>query len=176
MTGYWRHAGADEPTRDKTQTNTPVSHATVDSSDTSMAAVEAAKRADQVESAQPANPLDSIPIPDAMPEIPSLADPESLKDDPGFQEFRRLFAKEEESWDSEPPRLRKEQSGPQSAAYFEALDKRLETAGKICSAARNIASEAARQARAGSREQSEELIRMATQLRDIAAKLLVSEM
>ena len=122
------------------------------------------------------SPLDRIPIPESLPEIPSLADPEAVKNDPGFQEFSRLFSKVEESWEANYPTSAKPHSEAQSTAYFEALDGRLETAEQLCSAARHIASEAARYARSGRVKESDAHIQMATQLRDMAAQLLVSEL
>ena len=122
------------------------------------------------------NPLDQIPIPESLPPIPSLGDHESLKDDPGFQEFSRLFSKVEESWEMDYPTSVKPRAKLQSAAYFEALDNRLHSAEQLCSVARCIAAEAARQNASGHAKQSEELLQMATQLRDMAAKLLVVEL
>ncbi len=171
LTGYWRHAGADEPNRSETLED---SSSLSDASQPVVA--ESPQHSDLPKSAKEANPLDAIPIPDSLPEIPSLADPESLKNDPSFQEFRRLFAKEEESWSAEPPLLESVSADPQNQAYFEALQQRLETVEQLCSAARNIAQEAALHARHSRQEKSQELVRLTTQLRDIAAKLLVSEL
>lgn len=177
-TGVWRHAGAEEPP-------TP-SAADTPSADTSVQPTAAATGSGVSVAGATAggkgtpsgirNPVDSIPVPDAMPEIPSLPDAEALQNDPGFQEFRRLFAAEEESWSSEPPPLGKRHLQVRSAVYFASLDQRLATVEKICSATRSIAREAASHAQNGSTEKSDELVRMATQLRDIAAKLLVSEL
>lgn len=172
LTGYWRHAGADEPSRSETLENS----STLGDATVQPVATEAEKNPDQQKNAKPDSPLDAIPIPDSLPEIPSLADPESLKDDPSFQEFRRLFAKEEESWGAEPPLLESLSTAPQNQAYFEALHQRLETVEQLCSATRNIAQEAALHARNNRQDKSQELVRLTTQLRDIAAKLLVSEL
>lgn len=165
-TGVWRHAGAKEPPP----------HSTPAAADPDPGVSVAGATAGKDLPSAKVNPLDAIPVPDAMPEIPSLPDAEALQNDPGFQEFRRLFAAEEESWSSEPPPLGKRPAQVRSAAYFASLDQRLETVEKICSATRSIAQEAASQAQSGSTEKSDELVRMATQLRDIAAKLLVSEL
>jgi hypothetical protein len=177
-TSYLRHAQATEPPTATPGAAATPSQATAPGKADSQTRT-AGNDATQVQplaSTTAPNPLDNIPIPDQMPEIPSLADPDILKHDPGFQEFRRLFALEEESWDSAPPLLGAEHSAAASAQYFESLDQRLETVEKLCSAARSIAHQAAQQARNGGTEQSQELIRMTTQLRDMAAKLLVSEL
>lgn len=170
-TGYWRHASADEPRRGESQQIHEPSRGELQ-----QASTEADKTLDDSKATSSASPLDAIPIPDSLPVIPSLADPESLKNDPGFQEFRRLFAKEEESWGEEPPLLRSPPTGTHNQAYFEALHQRLETVEQLCSAARNITQEAALHTRGSRQEKSQELIRMTTQLREIAAKLLVSEL
>ena len=179
-TGVWRHAGAEEPPpltkpaavpSDYGQAEPPAIAANRDG--VPVAGGELPGRGNAVGTG---NPLDSIPIPESMPEIPSLPDAEALQNDPGFQEFRRLFAAEEESWSNDPPPLAKRALHARSSAYFATLDQRLETVEKICSAARSIASEAASQAQNGSHEKSDELVRLATQLRDIAAKLLVNEL
>lgn len=190
-TGYWRHAGTDDPNRGESQQidepisgeSQEISNITGDSiiqpagkQAAQQAGTEADKNMDDPKAAPSASPLDAIPIPDALPVIPSLADPESLKNDPGFQEFRRLFAKEEESWSEEPPLLRSHSSDTHNQAYFETLHQRLETVEQLCSAARNITREAALHARSSQQEKSQEFVRMTTQLREIAAKLLVSEL
>ena len=123
-----------------------------------------------------ANPVDDIPLPDPLPEIPSLGSSENLQDDPAFQEFRRLFEAEEQSWNAPPPRASNAPPGPRTAEYFSALDERLAAVEQLCAATRSIAQQAARRADQGATQQSDELLRMATQLRDIAAKLLVSEL
>ncbi|MEZ6075686.1 MAG: hypothetical protein R3C56_08410 [Pirellulaceae bacterium] len=167
--GWWQPVGADEPlgASDGSQHSSgpPTPNVSVEPAATTAGT--------PVESA---NPLDRIPVPESLPEIPSLSDPEALKNDPGFQEFSRLFSKVEESWDVDYPTSAKPQSIAQSAAYFEALDGRLETVEQLCSAARHIASEAARFSRSGRVKESEAHVQMATQLRDMAAHLLVSEL
>lgn len=186
--GWWQHVGADEPqvadygSQHSSGPLAPpasVEPAPEASTDTSaraptLAVTPAVTTAGtHVESA---NPLDRIPIPESLPQIPSLDDPEALKNDPGFQEFSRLFSKVEESWEADYPTSAKSKPIAQSTAYFEALDGRLETVEQLCSAARHIASEAARHARSGRVKESESLVQMATQLRDMAAQLLVSEL
>jgi len=172
-TSYLRHAQAIEPPAD----SSTVATAPLVADSQTPAADNKAPQAPLPASATTApNPLDNIPIPDQMPEIPSLANPDILKHDPGFQEFRRLFALEEESWDSAPPLLAVEPSASGSSQYFQSLDQRLETVEQLCSAARSLAHQAAQQADNGRRAQSQELIRMTTQLRDMAAKLLVMEL
>ncbi len=186
-TGVWRHVvAAEPPTTVKSTTATDLS--TVEPADGSAGAAtgdsvrdasgDSAERKVDGPSEAPAssNPLDRIPIPDSLPSVPSLADHESLKDDPGFQEFSRLFSKVEESWELDYPASVKPQSKVQSAAYYESLDKRLHSAEQLCAVARCIAAEAGRQALSGRSKQSEELLQMATQLRDMAAKLLVAEL
>ncbi|MCA9133894.1 MAG: hypothetical protein KDA45_12095 [Planctomycetales bacterium] len=123
--------------------------------------------------------LDSLPIPGELPSVPSLSDSEAVQRDPVFQEFRKLFAEE-----TPPPALSSAPSvksagaagGEQSQAYFAALDQRLEAVEQLCAAARNISAEASRWSRAGDVERSRELLQMATQLRDMSAKLLVQEL
>ena len=182
-TGVWRYVAADEPqAAAQPTTTTPRSTAElqVDSSSAPVANGEASLAGSPAETASEAaastNPLDRIPIPESLPSIPSLADHESLKDDPSFQEFSRLFSKVEESWETDYPSSVRPPAKVQSAAYFEALDKRLYSAEQLCTVARSIAAEAARQALNGRTKQSEDLLQMATQLRDMAAKLLVVEL
>lgn len=185
-TGWWRHAAADEQPRDPARDTAHISpalndsaseHAAGSGSQGSGATVSPEPTTAKLKKVDPKSPLDAIPIPESLPEIPSLADLESLQNDPGFQEFRRLFAKEEASWDTAPPPLgRRGASTTSRTAYYAALEQRLETVEKLCSAARSIAREAAIQSQRGSTDQSQELIHMTTQLRDIAAKLLVSEL
>jgi len=190
--GWWQPVGADEPQggSDGSQhssgslappaSDEPISETSFDTParapEPAVTAVVAPAPTTAGAPAESANPLDRIPVPESLPEIPSLGDPEALKNDPGFQEFSRLFSKVEESWDVDYPTSAKPQSIAQSAAYFEALDGRLETVEQLCSAARHIASEAARFSRNGRVKESEALVQMATQLRDMAAQLLVSEL
>lgn len=175
-TGLWRHAGADEPAAKKTQAEAAQSPQAIVALPDSGVSVAGATVGGTAEQSVSDSPVNAIPIPESMPEIPSLPDAEALQNDPGFQEFRRLFAAEEESWSAAPPFLNKRSLQARSSAYFTTLDQRLKTVEKLCSAARSIASDAAIQAQRGSTDQSDELLRMATQLRDIAAKLLISEM
>lgn len=184
-TGLWRHVLADEP-----QAAAQSATDAAESTDLQNPASEPASGpprgtlrkpiGEPVDAANQApvgdHPLDHIPVPDSLPTIPSLADPDSLKDDPGFQEFSRLFSKVEESWEIDYPASVKPRTEVQSAAYFESLDKRLQSAEQLCVVARSIAAEAAEQALSGHTKQSEELLQMATQLRDMAAKLLVAEL
>lgn len=190
--GLWKHVGADEPqvAQNASQYSSgplaplvsvePASDASIDTPGRAPAPAGTAAVTPAVTTAgssvENANPLDRIPIPESLPDVPSLADPETLKNDPGFQEFSRLFSKVEESWEADYPTSVKPKSIAQSAEYFEALDGRLETVEQLCSAARHIASEAARHARSGRNKESEALVQMATQLRDMAAQLLVSEL
>ncbi len=152
--GLWRHLSADEP-----QSSTVADSATQPAATVS-----------------PTNPVDSIPVPDGLPEIPSLATPAELQDDPGFQEFSRLFSKVEESWEGAIPTAASARVQAQSAEYCTALDLRLRTVQRLCGAARNIAADASRMASQGRQAESEPLLKMAIQLRDMAAKLLVSEL
>lgn len=176
-TGLWRYVAADEPQAAVQSSTAQSTVAPLDDSagapvdDSAGTAVERPS-----DPAASINPLDRIPVPDSLPSIPSLADHESLKNDPGFQEFSRLFSKVEESWETDYPASIRPKSKVQSAAYFEALDKRLHSAEQLCAVARCIAAEAALQALNGHPKQSEELLQMATQLRDVAAKLLVVEL
>ncbi|MEO8269208.1 MAG: hypothetical protein ABI557_05780 [Aureliella sp.] len=186
--GWWQYVDADEPqvaakgsqqSSEPLATIAPIAPASEDSIETAARALTppvtpaVTTAGTNVESA---NPLDRIPVPESLPEIPSLDDAEALKNDPGFQEFSRLFSKVEESWEADYPTSAKTKSIAQSAAYFEALDGRLETVEQLCSAARHIAGEAARYAGSGRAKESEAFVQMATQLRDMAAQLLVSEL
>ncbi len=159
-TVFWRHLAADEPAVARDVAGNDASNS-------------------------PIKP--ELPIPDTLPEVPSLSDPDSLKDDPGFQEFRRMFDQEVESWDSElpgsqmdsVPGAQLDSARPRTSqreAYFNALDRRLETVEQLCAVARRVAAEAAQQAKSGSSGHSHELLQMATQLREMAAKLLVTEL
>ncbi len=157
--GVWRHVGADEPqpaTVAGTAAQPPASVST--------------------STAPPTNPVNNIPVPDGLPVIPSLASPAELQDDPGFQEFSRLFSKVEESWEGTIPAAASSRVKAESAEYFIALDQRLLTAQQLCESARAIAADAARMASQGRQSESESLLKMAIQLRDMAAKLLVSEL
>lgn len=185
--GWWRSAGADEPARAadvNAETSTSVAGPLAADPSEDVASEFSAKAstsaATSSATSNPAvkanNPLDHIPIPESLPEIPSLADPETLQSDPGFQEFSRLFSKVEESWEADYPSSARPLASVPSVAYFEALDGRLETVEQLCSAARQIAREAARHARGGRSKQSEAFVQMATQLRDMAAQLLVGEL
>lgn len=186
-TGMWRYVAADE-LQPAVHTSTATAQSATEpiqdsagappasaASSSTDAAVQATGQA-PVSPAASSNPLDRIPIPDSLPSIPSLGDHESLKDDPSFQEFSRLFSKVEESWEKDYPASVRPSAKVQSAAYFETLDQRLHSTEQLCTVARSIAAEAARQARSGRTKQSEELLQMATQLRDMAAKLLVVEL
>lgn len=178
-TSYLRHAQATEPPADSGAVATAPRVADSQTPAVGNNALQApppASTTPPASSATAPNPLDNIPIPDQMPEIPSLANPDILKHDPGFQEFRRLFALEEESWDSAPPLLSADPSASGSSQYFQSLDQRLQTVEQLCSAARSLAQQAAQQSSNGKTAQSQELIRMTTQLRDMAAKLLVMEL
>ncbi len=190
--GLWKHVGADEPQAAENSSQhssgplapsapvEPAADASVDTTARDVAPIVTPPVTPAVTTAgssvDSGSPLDRIPIPESLPEVPSLADPETLRNDPGFQEFSRLFSKVEESWEADYPTSVKPKSIAQSAAYFEALDGRLKTVAQLCSAARHIASEAARFSRSGRVKESEALVQMATQLRDLAAQLLVSEL
>lgn len=158
--GFWRYLAADEP---------------------------ATARRSLADNADNSAGQSDLPIPEALPEIPSLTDPERIKTDPGFQEFRRMFEEEVESWganrrvppgDSLPDEtlIPKPKQALQQSAYFDALERRLETVEQLCIVARRVAAEAAQQARSGGSEQSHEMLQMTTQLREMAAKLLVTEL
>lgn len=129
---------------------------------------------------QPASddPLSQLVVPEELPAVPSLTDPEALKNDPVFQEFRKLFADQEEKddrWLSSGLDMGRLPAKP-NGAYFSALDRRLATVENLCTAARQIAAEAADFASDGNSERSQELLQMATQLRDMAANLLVDKL
>lgn len=182
-TGMWRYVAANEPqsaVQSATATVQPSAEPVEDSTGAPVESAASKSVGAAVESpvaaATSSNPLDRIPIPDSLPAIPSLGDHESLKDDPSFQEFSRLFSKVEESWEKDYPASVRPSAKVQSAAYFEALDQRLHATEQLCIVARSIAAEAARLALSGHTKQSEELLQMATQLRDMAAKLLVVEL
>lgn len=206
--GYRHHAAADEPNRAPTMTASPTSSgASADLDPPSLAPSATSTEGAPSSTKDPQAQLDALPVPAQLPDPPELVDLEALKNDPGFQEFRRLFEQAEESWGSEPPllaprseddesqaeatprdgsrrdqlrkgQLRKGQLrvGNSSASYFQALDQRMETVEALCAVARSLALQAAEQEEKGSLRQSQELLRMTTQLRDMAAKLLVSEM
>ncbi len=175
-TGIWQHVGADEPQVEVDGSKHPSQSLASSAPTTNLATHPVADQKPEPTSVPSASPLDRIPVPEALPEIPSLADPEAVKNDPGFQEFSRMFSKVEESWEADYPTSASPQPLTQSGAYFEALDGRLETVEQLCSAARHIAGEAGRFARSGRVKESQSLVQMATQLRDMAAQLLVSEL
>ncbi len=169
-TGFWRHLSADEPATAAEVVAEKSEPSAVPRSSPSLQS----SAAEAAESTHGASAVD-LPLPEGLPAVPSLQDADKLKDDPGFQEFRRLFAQEEESWQSELPRSQLPEVA-QGQAYFSALDERLGTVEQICIVARRVAAEAARHAQNGHGHQSDSLLEMATQLRDMAAKLLVAEL
>jgi hypothetical protein len=127
------------------------------------------------EPAGPNNPLDSLSAPTDLPEVPSLADPEMLENDPVFRELRQLFSEREDAYPPNPfPRTAP--PADQTKAYIEALDGRLRTVERLCVSARGIAADAAALSAQGKPQAGDELMEMAIQLRDMAAKLLVSEL
>lgn len=116
-----------------------------------------------------------------LPAVPSLQDAHQLKSDPVYQEIRKMFS--EEGGELEAPPLA--QAFPQlptpsaavptapSKAYFRRLDQRLTTTTQLCSSAQALASEAEDYASQGNAEAAAELLIMATELREMAADLLV---
>ncbi len=185
--GVWRHATADDLPAETASKNTAENTAekavekTVEK--TLPQSVRAATFSD-IDSPAVTKSLDQLAVPADLPEVPSLADAEALNRDPIFQEFRKFFSGESETLNTAPPLGRSSlptssngiSQGNENAAYLTALEQRFENAEQLCSAARGITREAARLALSGKSEPSRELVKMATQLRDVAAKLLVSEL
>ncbi len=124
------------------------------------------------------DPLPSLPSLEQLPEVPSLDNAEALRKNPIFQEFRNLFSDQQGkdlplSLDGISDRAGEEVQG-QGDEYFEALDARLATVGRLNASARSIAQEAARMSQHGRSARSTKLLQMATQLREMAAELLVT--
>lgn len=120
--------------------------------------------------------LDNLPLPDELPAVPSLGDPSALEKDPVFQELRNLFSDAGEPTNDQSQLFEDNLQSDATDDYFKILDSRLESAVRLCNSARAIAAEAESLSRRGDNQGAEQLLRLATQLRDIAAQLLVRKL
>ncbi len=136
-------------------------------------------------------PSDSPNLPALPPVSRQVADAESLAQDPVFQEIKKMFQSSEVSEQSPPmlelpgspneilesglgsSELASERSGTPSEAFFDRLDTRMDTVTALCQAAQSLHHEAAMAARERNIEESRELLSKATQLRAMAADLLI---
>ncbi|GAB5404245.1 MAG: hypothetical protein Aurels2KO_24760 [Aureliella sp.] len=132
----------------------------------------------------------SSPAELTVPSVPSLEEvpaevPAEVKNDPVYQELKKMFSESGGSFEtpplidpsnvplpSSPPQSAAASKGVPNAAYFQRLDRRLESATQLCETARSIAAEAAYSAHEGDSKSAAELLRMATQLREMAANLI----
>lgn len=126
----------------------------------------------------------------SVPSVPSLEEvpaevPAEVKNDPVYQELKKMFSESGGSFETPPLIESPETSLPPmpshpkvsskavpTAAYFQRLDRRLQSATQLCETARSIAAEAAQSAQEGDSQGAAELLQMATQLREMAADLI----
>ncbi len=126
----------------------------------------------------------------SVPSVPSLEEvpaevPAEVKNDPVYQELKKMFSESGGSFETPPLIENPETSLPEmpshpqvsgkavpTAAYFQRLDRRLQSATQLCETARSIAAEAAQSAQEGDPQGAAELLQMATQLREMAADLI----
>lgn len=125
----------------------------------------------------PESQLAEIPFPTTLPDVPSLADPDALKTDPIYQEFRSMFGSSDDDTLTdtlEPPLVRQQEVV--SIQYFATLDQRLTTVRHLTLSAQSIAAEAASMSHRGETKKAGQLLKMATNLREMAAELLICEL
>lgn len=118
-----------------------------------------------------------------LPEFPSLEKPAPAEDDPLFREFLKMAEQyrstsvfDEIPGSSESDLQMTSADTLSTREYFRTLDRRLETVGFLNSAARNIAREAAAASNRSDSAGSQKFLQMATEIRELAAELLVRGM
>lgn len=130
--------------------------------------------------APPPATVSDLPLPETLPEVPSLADRQSLESDPIFQEFQNMFSgspSDSLRLDSlNDAALTTSAGEAKSQEYFEMLDQRLSSATQMTEAARSLAQEAAARAASGQDDLAKRLLKLSTKLRELAAELLVCEL
>jgi hypothetical protein len=121
----------------------------------------------------------------SLPEIPSLDElpPANASTGPhiiGIEDFKRVFAEQTQGPELPLPLTdvlnspAKTGSDPMSHEYFEALKLRLKSVESLNRAAQSLVAEATILFQRGEVRQAQDLLGTATQLRELAAKLLVT--
>lgn len=140
-----------------------------------------------IESAKPPELTLDKPSPNDPPglsEVPSLDELPISQKAPSvlrLEDFERVFKQQSPTTDAllAPLDDTKDEANIDSQfiaqSYFESLRLRLQTANQLTEAASGLIEEAAMQAHRGEIGKSRELLGMATQLREMAAKLLVAK-
>ncbi|MEZ6133455.1 MAG: hypothetical protein R3C53_00960 [Pirellulaceae bacterium] len=136
--------------------------------------------------ASPSDPADIAPSlpkldPSGLPNVPSL---DSLETNPGFKEFRDIAAEQFPSLNSDlllsgaagtetPPVT---DSSRISTEYYDLLEQRFAAVESLMAAAANLASEARQLSEVGDHRRAQIFIQRTTQLRELAADLLVESL
>lgn len=126
----------------------------------------------------------ATPLESTLPRVPSLEQVSpDVESDPVFQEIKKMFSEKGGMLET-PPMLdslsptapetdaEAEASVAPSREYFARLDGRITTSIKLCESARDVARQAAEAAERGDASQSAEFLKMATQLREMAASMI----
>lgn len=137
----------------------------------------------------------NLPIPEELPEAPSISEPQM---DQLIEEMRSMFGENSNftTLGNQAPPLapvegrkhvvdRKQIDAPNhhtdapnhtAENYFDTLEQRMKTVRSLVASAQRLASEAAMRSRNGQSRQAAHLLKLATQLREMAAELLVGEL
>ncbi len=122
--------------------------------------------------------LESIPVPEDLPAVPSLQPPDN---DPQFEKFRELAAEQFPEMFSQsdlPAELpaRRPTASELSTNFYPLLEQRLTTTAQLTAATVHLAQEARRHAQNGDLDRAHRFLQRITQLRELAAELLIEEL
>ena len=129
----------------------------------------------------PSTELPSVP----SPEVPSLEQvPPEVENDPVYQEIKKMFSEKGGMLETPPMLETLIPAVPQTGSangnstpvpsreYFTRLESRMAAAIRLCESARDVAIQAADAAEQGNASQAAEFLKMATQLREMAANII----